>query len=469
MRRLLAAAMTLVLLALAAPPAAALGTAVNVSRRLGSQAEAAIAVDPTNPDDVVLASNLDRGYGIFVARSHDGGATWRRTILADGDRFGYACCDPTVAWDRHGNVFVGWLGYEPGQRSPTVLTVVWSQDGGDHWSRFDEAHALPGGRAHDVPAARAAGGEERGAAIDQPTLAAGPGGLWAVWFHAGRLEVAGARVRGSGNANPFGTPRVVPHTRNCTFGDIAVGPQGEVAQVCQRNVAGSSPKRSVLRVNVDRDGFGPKELTDGEIVARTKVSLFEPIRPQRSRTIDAEAGLVWDTAASSPTRGRLYLIFTDEQPDQSDDTDLWFRRSGNQARSWSDRRRIVDLPNSQFLPRIALDPTSGHLVVGFHDAQLDDGLLGAFDTDGIVNSDAMYSIVFSADGGTTWTLPATVSEDASNAEAAANEVDYGDYTGLAFVSGVAYPAWADNSNSTGDNPNGTLRAFDVYVAAVAEI
>jgi hypothetical protein len=470
MRRLPAAVAIVSVLALAVPSARAAAGVVNVSRRPGNQAEGAIAIDPTDPQDVVIASNLDRGYGIFVARSHDGGATWRRIVLGDGDRFGRACCDPTVAWDRRGNVFVGWLGYEPGELAPTVLTVVWSQDGGDRWSIFDEAHALPGGRSLGLPAVRAAQGEEeRGGALDQPTLAVGPNGLWAIWFHAGRLEVAGARVRGPGDANAFQTPRIVPHTRDCTFGDLAVGPRGQVAQVCQRNVRGSSPRRSVLRVNIDRDGFGPKSFTHGEVVAHTRVSLFEAIRAQRSRTVDAEAGLAWDTARTSAHRGRLYLLFTDEHPDQSDDTDLWVRRSGNEARSWSDRRRIVALPNSQFLPRIASDPTSGHLVVGFHDAASDDGSGGAFDTDGIANSDAMYSVVFSPDGGATWSAPVVVSEGASNADAAANEVDYGDYTGLAFVQGIALPVWADNSNSTGDNPNGTLRSFDLYTSAIGEV
>jgi hypothetical protein len=59
-----------------------------------------------------------------------------------------------------------------------------------------------------------------------------------------------------------------------------------------------------------------------------------------------------------------------------------------------------------------------------------------------------------------------VSQGASNANDAANQVDYGDFTGLAFMAGLAHPAWADNSNSTGDNPNGALHAFDVYAAAV---
>jgi hypothetical protein len=42
----------------------------------------------------------------------------------------------------------------------------------------------------------------------------------------------------------------------------------------------------------------------------------------------------------------------------------------------------------------------------------------------------------------------------------------GDYTGLDFFDGKLYPVWADNSNSTGDNPDGTLSRFDIYTAQV---
>ena len=40
-------------------------------------------------------------------------------------------------------------------------------------------------------------------------------------------------------------------------------------------------------------------------------------------------------------------------------------------------------------------------------------------------------------------------------------MDFGDYSGLTLTAGTAHPIWADSSNSTGDNPNGTS-AFDTY-------
>jgi hypothetical protein len=47
-----------------------------------------------------------------------------------------------------------------------------------------------------------------------------------------------------------------------------------------------------------------------------------------------------------------------------------------------------------------------------------------------------------------------------------HDIDFGDYTGSAFVNGVLMPVWADNSNSTGDNPDGTLGRFDLYTASI---
>ena len=59
-----------------------------------------------------------------------------------------------------------------------------------------------------------------------------------------------------------------------------------------------------------------------------------------------------------------------------------------------------------------------------------------------------------------------VSAGTSNAEAAHNGVQYGDYTGLGFAGGIIHPAWADNSDSAGGNPDGALDRFDVYSAAI---
>jgi len=477
MFRRLAAALPIVALVAATVPdaaSAAAPTVVNVSRRATNQSEAAVAASPLDPNDVVIVSNIERGYGIFVGVSHDGGATWSRDVVGDADAFGRACCDPTISWDRFGNLFLSWLGYGK-LRYPTVVPVLLSTDAGDSWSLLTKikppavvpAAATMTGRAPLASESGPKDGEEdRGPGfLDQPTITTGASSLWATWNNEGQMQTTGARVRGLGDVAPFKPVHDVPGGHNCTFGDITVGPGGAVAEVCQKDQNRLDPVRSVLRFTIDPDGLRPHPFRSASVVARTDVSLFEPIRPQRVRTVDAEAGLAWIRRGA--LRGRLVLMFTVETPDQSDNTDVFVKTSNDRGKTWSDRIPVTTAPRAQFLPRMAMDPATGHLVVGWHDASLDTGS-GAYDTDGRPNSDAMYALSFSTDGGSTWTAPKMISHGASNAKASTNGIDFGDYTGMSFAFGVAHPSWADNSNSTGDNPDGTLHAFDIYSAAVPE-
>jgi hypothetical protein len=58
---------------------------VNVTVRAGNQGETAVAVDPTNPQRIVVAFNdesRDRA-GIFLARSTDGGTAWARGVVGN--------------------------------------------------------------------------------------------------------------------------------------------------------------------------------------------------------------------------------------------------------------------------------------------------------------------------------------------------------------------------------------------------
>ncbi|MEP6759277.1 MAG: sialidase family protein [Actinomycetota bacterium] len=473
LRRCLAALPALFLILGAAPAARATTTVLNVTKRGTSQSEAAVAASPLDANNVVIVSNVQRGYGITVGVSHDGGMTWARSIVGDDDRFGIACCDPSISWDDQGNLFLAWLGFTT-KSFPTVVPILMSTDAGDSWARLVQIKPPKprrGASSAAVPLVRSAGAdardeeEERGGFIDQPTITTGPHALWANWNNDGQMQAVGARVLGLGEVAAFKPVRDIPDSRNCTFGDIVVGPGGAVANVCQKDRPHESPTTSVLRFTVDADGLKPGRFGRGRVAAHTDVSLFEPIRPQRSRTVDAEAGLAW--ILHGPDRGRLVLLFTDEKPDQSDDTNVYVKLSDDAGGTWGPRIGVATDIRSQFLPRIATDPATGDLVTGWHDASLDPGS-GPYDTDGVANTDAMYALAFSADGGASWTAPQMVSEAASNAAASRNLIEYGDYTGLAFTFGIAHPAWADNSNSTGDNPDGTLHAFDVYTAAVAE-
>jgi hypothetical protein len=192
---------------------------------------------------------------------------------------------------------------------------------------------------------------------------------------------------------------------------------------------------------------------------------FDFIPAQSGRSIDAEAGLAWDRTGGLHN-GRLYFIYVSEEPAESSDTDIQFRYSDNNGTTWSNSVRVNDDSgtNSQFNPKIALDSTTGNIAIAWYDARNDLGDSGRGDTNGRPNDDIFIYSTVSEDGGLTFQRNKRLSAGASNDDDANNGVDYGDYSGFAFHRGGMYFSAADNSNSTGDNPDGTLNKFDLYVA-----
>jgi hypothetical protein len=489
--RILAALAGLTLLGIqvaTATPAAAATVAsnVNITRLTGNQSETAIAIDPTDPNHVVEFSNRDRGAGMVLAVSDDGGATWSVSNFAQGDGFGTACCDPTLSWDAFGNLFMGWLD----MRDAGAIPVAISTDGGHTFSmlkvlrpnpptsRSERVATFTARRSEDPDedGEKPGGGDKerepspKGSSVDQPTLTTGAGSVWVTWNNNGLMQAAGAKVGGRGQVGKFKKRQDIQGTERCSFGDISIGPAGQVYEVCTKDKRDSAPRTASIRAATDPDGLGPLGFSVAKVIGSTNVNQFDSIPPQRSRSVDAETGLAWDTVASSPHLGRLYLIWTDEQPNESGDTDIWVRFSDDSGSSWSTPARVNDVTtNAQFNPWIALDHTTGNLAIGWHDARNDVGNLGFGDTDGKPNTDAMYYLTFSIDGGQGFQPSVQVSQGVSNSADARNGIDYGDYTGMAFHGGVAMPAWSDNSNSTGNNPAGALHSFDIYTARVSLI
>src|SRR5205085_3313715 len=84
------------------------GANVNIGRLPDNQAEAAIAINPTNPNNVVAVSNDDGIFsGIRFYRSTDGGTTWTNRVIGAGDSLGVAaCCDGQLTFDQFGNLFL---------------------------------------------------------------------------------------------------------------------------------------------------------------------------------------------------------------------------------------------------------------------------------------------------------------------------------------------------------------------------
>ena len=430
-------------------------TNVDVSQRPGNESEETVAVNPTNPKNIVIVTNVDHpAAGLFEGVSFDGGTTWTTKLIGDNDNLGDACCDPSLSFDRYGNLFMTYL-YNVELEVPIAL----STDGGLHFNLITNI-AKP-------PKQSLSASGERGLFrfVDQPTITAGVGEVWMVFNGGGPIVATGAKVSGLGKVGRFITPEVVPGTNNCTYGDVSIGPRGQVMQVCSLTESGQGGGK--LFVNVDPDGLGPAGFGSRVFVAETHVGGFDFIPAQPDRSVDAEPGLAWDRTGG-PHNGRVYLVYTLEQPNESNNMDIYVRFSDDDGATWSSPVRVNDdhTKNSQFLPKISLDPTSGNLAVVWYDSREDLGTGGSGDTDGVPNDDAQFWGAFSTDGGQTFTANTQISAGTSNSRDSGNAIDYGDYSGLSFYGGIAHPAWADNSNSTGTNPDGTLHGLDIYTAAV---
>lgn len=117
------AATLLVLPVLAGPPT--IPTNIDVSQLSNNESEETIAVNPTNPNNIVIVTNIVvPAAGMFAAVSFDGGSTWATTIIADNDNLGAACCDPSLSFDEFGNLFLTYL-FNVGNTVPVALSYRW--------------------------------------------------------------------------------------------------------------------------------------------------------------------------------------------------------------------------------------------------------------------------------------------------------------------------------------------------------
>src|SRR5260370_27466193 len=126
---------------------------VDVSQRHLNESEEAIAVNPANPSNIVMVTNVGHAEagltaGMFEGVSFDGGKTWATKLIGLGgsDPLGDACCGASPSFDRHANLFMTYLYQVAGQ-----VPVALSTDGGLTF------HPIANTAKGDLPAQKASG------------------------------------------------------------------------------------------------------------------------------------------------------------------------------------------------------------------------------------------------------------------------------------------------------------------------
>ena len=430
----LLAATSLALALNAAGAPLTVGPNINISKASGDNAEETIAINPLNPMNLFA----DDTWSVVGRYSTDGGVTWNTSTLPSTLNASGSIGDVSTAWDSFGNLFLAEL-----SNNQNILVGL-STNGGSSFTQIYETS----GRGNDQPTV-----------VVGPSSTPGQGSVWITYTDkSNNLTAQGAAVTGLGSVGTFSAAQTAPGGGG-DFGDIAVGPNGQVMVTYQNNNTTEGPDN--IRINVDADGLGAGGFGAQSYATATDVGGFVSIPAQPLRSIDAEAGLAWDRSGG-PHQGRVYLVYTDRASTNTADTDIYVRYSDNNGTNWSSRVRVNDDPigngKSQFLPRIALDQTTGNIAVSFYDCR-----------NSAANDTTEFWASVSTDGGVSFLPNVKVSAGVSSAlvsAVAATSFDYGDYSGLTFWGGVFYPCCADNSNSTGDNPNGANNYFDIYTARV---
>src|SRR5262249_32929006 len=156
----------------------------------------------------------------------------------------------------------------------------------------------------------------------------GTGSVWISYSDsAGTISARGARVTGLGTVGTFANAQAAPGSGDGDFGNIAVGPNGQVLVTYQNANSGSGP--DTVYVNRDANGLGSGGFGPRVAATSTNVGGFHPLSAEPSTNgIDAEANLAWDRSGG-PHNGRVYLVYTDAPSVTSNDTNIFVRFSDN--------------------------------------------------------------------------------------------------------------------------------------------
>src|SRR5262249_32135455 len=173
--------------------------------------------------------------------------------------------DIQSAWDSFGNLFITYLS------SAGIGTIVArSSDGG---ATFKDGRTI------------AASG------TDQPSIAVGPSGLpdvpeavWVSYTGAGnKVFASGAPVMGFDDVGKFIAPLTAAGSPGGDFGDIAIGPGGQVLLDYQNNGSGIGP--DTIKFDLNPTGLANPSFMHIAGTIPTNVGGFAPIPAQPNRTI----------------------------------------------------------------------------------------------------------------------------------------------------------------------------------------
>ncbi len=442
--------------------------------RVPFQTEPHLAVNPKDPEQIILGV-IDYNFpGITTYNSIDGGASWEgpyQVKYPAGDIGGAG--DPVIAFDSDGNAYAASISVDVeeftirnsvGNAAVSSIPIAVSSDGGFTWSEpiASATSHIDTGPPEEDPQGRTTYDLSL-PFLDKPWLAIGPSSkdpgkdviyvtytkfvtIFPIFFLndveaftlVPRTETSIELVRSEDGGLTWSEP--------VSVSPVVITSVGEDAP--KRVVQGSQPAVApdgTVYVNwvdsTDDDSFkGRAEIhvatseDDGRTFVTNRASDFNEIPFSPRNTFFRYWGANFPQISAGP-QGEVYVAFTGlPKGEGADDGDIYFVASTDKGETWTTKKRINDdnTTRLQFFPSISTDPDGAiHAIWG---DMRDDPV------------ETRYHVYYSSseDGGETWIENARVTDFPSNPNYAfPGGAFIGDYFTVAATEDEVYMAWPD--------------------------
>lgn len=410
------------------------GANIDMSNEATPQSETSIAINPSNPSQIVGGSNeifclpMRAYFSSQDGKSGSWGAVdlpLAPEISTNGLEFG---SDPGVAWDTLGNVFYSYIivFWNPHFHNVTgsETAVARSSDGGRTWAATFFNLNAGNGKFNDKPMIT----------VDTNPTSAHFNNVYVAWDNASQrngkssandvILVSSSTDHGVTFSSPTAASRM-SSASGVIGADPFVGPDGTLY------IAWQDGQNPAIRVAASVDGgqsFGQTNL-----IAPTFAD-FQTLPPAQA----LRGALIYPACAAAPTGGRLYCSWHDATASNGDR--VFFAHSDNGGASWSSPT-VVSEPgvlSDQFNQWLAVDPKTGAVVVSWSDSRNDS-----------TRHSTEYFIAESTNGGASFSTAAQIATQPTDETVAGADLgnQYGDYEGVAAFGGEIHPIWVDRRAS----------------------
>ncbi|GAB4369167.1 MAG: hypothetical protein Kow0042_10710 [Calditrichia bacterium] len=390
---------------------------INITNHPMPQNETAMAVNPTNTENLIVSMNDFRQglSGQSIAYSKDGGESWNLlTVVAPENNVYYI--DPSVAFDPSGNAYIAYLAVKQGAfLTGTGIAVLKSTDGGENWS-------TPLYIANDLT--------NSSVTHSRPFIAVHPtsNDIYVSWVITEGNTAYPVIARSKDGAQSFSSRVAITQEQGAVRNAIpAISLDGTVyvtyfdLLTSQIKVARSDDQgttfQAVHTLEVEQIGeaFGYRRVLKGAL----KVNSYPWI------TVDN---------SPAPTSGNVYVTWADNR---NGNPDIFLITSKDKGQTWSNPIRVNnDLTSAdQFFPTINVDQATGAVHIAFYDSRNDAENL-------LVDTYVAQSI----DGAETFvnTRLSTASSNPTIGFDQGSQKFFGDYLAVASFNNVIYSAFTDS-------------------------